>query len=65
MDRIDTAGGFPFASIHSLPYQERLWQTEPSVAPLLDDPDSPLITALEGLLDTLVASEARVSSCAS
>jgi CO dehydrogenase maturation factor len=65
MDRIDTAGGFPFASIHSLPYQERLWQTEPSVAPLLDDPDSPLITALEGLLDTLVASETRVSSCAS
>ena len=65
MDRIDTAGGFPFASIHSLPYQECLWQTEPSVAPLLEDPDSPLITALEGLLDTLVAPEARVSSCAS
>ncbi len=65
MDRVDTAGGFPFASIHCLPYQERLWQTEPSVAPLLEDPDSPLINALDGLLDTLVAPRARVSSCAS
>ena len=65
MGRVDTAGGFPFASIHCLPYQERLWQTEPSVAPLLEDPDSSLINALDGLLDTLVAARARVSSCAS
>ena len=65
MDRVDTAGGFPFASIHCLPYQERLWQIEPSVAPLLEDPDSSLINALDGLLDTLVAPRARVSSCAS
>jgi CO dehydrogenase maturation factor len=65
MDRVDTAGGFPFASIHCLPYQERLWQIEPSVAPLLEDPDSSLINALDGLLDTLVAPRARLSSCAS
>jgi len=65
MDRVNAAGGFPFASIHCLPYQERLWQTEPSVAPLLEDPDSSLINALDGLLDTLVAPRARVSSCAS
>lgn len=65
MDRVDAGDGFAFASIHKLPHEERLWQTEPSVAPLLEDSDSPLITALEGLLDTLVAPEARILSCAS
>jgi CO dehydrogenase maturation factor len=65
LERIDTAGGFPFASIHSLPYEERLRQAEPSVAPLFEDGSSPLLTALEGLLDNLVAPEARVLPCAS
>jgi CO dehydrogenase maturation factor len=63
--RLDAEGGFAFASTHALPFDEALLQAEPSVAPLLDDRESPFMQALEGVMAALLQSEGRLSACAS
>jgi CO dehydrogenase maturation factor len=58
--RLDDEGGFPFASRHALPWDERLRHCEPSVAPLLEEPASPLLAAVGELLEALVSDHARL-----
>ena len=58
--RLDDEGGFAFASRHALPWDDRLRDSEPSVAPLLETRPSALRDALEDLLETLVRSHAAV-----
>jgi hypothetical protein len=36
---VDRMGGFAFSSVHSLPFDERVLQSEPSIEGLLDDSD--------------------------
>jgi CO dehydrogenase maturation factor len=60
LTRLDDEGGFPFASRHGLPWDERLRRCEPSVAPLLDEPASPLLEAVDQLLEALVSDHARL-----
>jgi CO dehydrogenase maturation factor len=64
MRRIDDAGGFAFTTRHLLPYDERLRECEPSVAPMLDA-DSGFTGALKGLLEALVYDQPEQLSCAS
>jgi CO dehydrogenase maturation factor len=59
--RLEEAGGFDFASRHSLPWDERLRLCEPGIEPLLDD-DSPLTRAVDRLLETLVAEQGAPST---
>jgi CO dehydrogenase maturation factor len=54
MARLGAEGGFAFTTIHALPYDEALRQSEPSVEPLLDETGSPLIAAIEDLLQALL-----------
>lgn len=54
MTRLEAEGGFAFTTIHALPYEEALRQSEPSVEPLLDDTGSPLLAAIEDLLQALL-----------
>ncbi len=51
--RLDDEGGFPFASRHWLPWDERLRRCEPDIGPLLEEA-SPLITAVSGILVSLL-----------
>lgn len=53
-DRVGALGGFPFTSVHGLPYDERALLSEPSVEPMLDG-SSPLAEAAAHLVDHLVA----------
>lgn len=53
MTRLDDEGGFPFASRHWLPWDERLRRCEPDIGPLLDEA-SPLTTAVSGILESLL-----------
>ncbi len=64
MRRIDDAGGFAFTTRHLLPYDERLRECEPSVAPMLDA-DSGFIEAMDRLLEALVDDQPEQLSCAS
>jgi CO dehydrogenase maturation factor len=54
---LEEAGGFPFASRHRLPYEERLFQCEPDVGPLLTDANSPFLRAVAELRDSLLQVE--------
>jgi CO dehydrogenase maturation factor len=45
-DRLDTLGGFPFTSVHVLPWDERALDGEPAVTALLDDGGSPFSAGL-------------------
>jgi CO dehydrogenase maturation factor len=54
LERLRAEGGFDFASIHSLPHDDSLRRCEPSVAPLIDDPESSLASSLADLLAELV-----------
>jgi len=65
LDRLADAGGFAFTSVHSLPVEPRLALLEPSVAGLLEEPGTPLLVALDHLLDQLAAGAVRGMSCAS
>lgn len=56
-ERIETEGGFPFASQHVLPYDEELLETEPSLLPLLERPDSTFMRRVLDLRDALVKTE--------
>jgi CO dehydrogenase maturation factor len=51
--RLGDEGGFPFASRHWLPWDERLRRCEPDIGPLLDEA-SPLTTAVSGILRSLL-----------
>jgi CO dehydrogenase maturation factor len=62
--RIAEEGGFPFTSIHLLPYDDDVRESEPSVEPLLADSDAPFMRALAGVIDAL-ASDEEARSCAS
>lgn len=62
--RLAEAGGFPFASMHVLPYDDALLAAEPSVTPLLADGDAPLLSAVAGVIAALARTEEAVS-CAS
>jgi len=61
---IDDGGGYPFASIHALPFDEALMACEPGVGPVLDAADSALVAAVAELRDALVDHH-RELSCAS
>jgi CO dehydrogenase maturation factor len=50
---VDRLGGFAFSSVHTLPFDERVLQTEPSIDGLLED--SPLAQATMQLSQHLVA----------
>ncbi len=56
--RLAAEGDFPFTSRHVLPYEARLRDWEPDVAPLLAHPDAPLVGAARGLLGAMLACEA-------
>ena len=63
--RIAAEGGFPFTSMHLLPYDDAVLAAEPSVTPLLADGGSPLLRAVDGILEVLARSEEEVRPCAS
>lgn len=65
LERIDAEGGFDFASRHAFPYDETLRRSEPAVSPALENLDSPLTRALDGLLSALVNEDSRMLSCVS
>ncbi len=50
---LDRLGGFTFSSVHTLPYDERAEQAEPSIDPLLDG--APLAGAVTHLAEHLLA----------
>ena len=54
--RLAEEGGFPFASRHWLPRDERLRDCEPDIGPLLDA-SSPLTTAVGGILESLLGKQ--------
>jgi CO dehydrogenase nickel-insertion accessory protein CooC1 len=57
MSRLEQDGHFPFASIHQVPYDERLRISEPSVEPVLADPSAPLMRSLAGVMATLTGGD--------
>ncbi len=61
--RLDAEGGFPFASRHWLPWDERLRRCEPDIGPLLDEA-SPLTTAVDGILESLLDQQLAVRTVA-
>ena len=63
--RLEAEGGFAFASTHFLPYDEALLAAEPGVDPLLWQPQSAFMRAVDGVIGALLASEEALSRCAS
>jgi len=47
----------PFSSMHYLPYEPLLFESEPDVGPLLEWPDSPFMAAVGALRDALLQEE--------
>lgn len=66
LDRVVAEGDFSFATIHAFPYEERVLESDPSVSPLLEGPQSAFTDALRRLSDTLIHchSEQEVVTCA-
>lgn len=62
---LDNEGGFPFASLHSLPTDALLPEVEPTVGPLLDRERTAFDRNLDGLLAALVSRENEEFRCAS
>jgi CO dehydrogenase maturation factor len=62
LDYLDAAGGFPFTSVQTLPWDERVLEAEPAVTALLEDGASPFATGLAALERALAARALEVSS---
>jgi CO dehydrogenase maturation factor len=56
-ERLAEAGGFGFTSTHVLPYDEAVLAAEPSVTPLLEAGDGPLLAAVASVVAALARSE--------
>lgn len=57
LDILEVEGGFPFKSVHALPYDDRVRRAEPSIEPLFDADGSVLVEALGALLGALLPDE--------
>ena len=64
LTRLEEAGGFAFASTHLLAYDDALLAAEPSVTPLLDAGNAPLLSGVAGVVAALARSEEALT-CAS
>lgn len=56
-ERLDAEGGFPFTTVQTVPWDDRVLTSEPEVGPLLDGPGSPFAAAVRELAGALVATE--------
>jgi CO dehydrogenase maturation factor len=64
LERVEAEGGFPFLTTHALPYDEHVVESDPAVSPLLENPQTAFIQAVQRLRDTLIHSEQEVVTCA-
>lgn len=56
-EMLEEHGSFPFTTMHVLPYEEQLLQSEPDVGPLLSRPDSEFLRAVGELRNALLQVE--------
>lgn len=62
-NRLQAEGGFEFASIHALPYDETVLTAEPGVEAVLAQPGSPFMQSVQGLISALLTREEALAPC--
>lgn len=65
LERVETEGGFPFSTVHALPYEPRVLESDPAISPLLEPPRTAFIDVAQRLRNTLIQSEQEVVTCTS